>query len=99
AGEALAREHRPKLIVAGGSSYPRAIDFPRMRSIADEVGGRLLVDMAHFAGLVAGGAYPNPFPHAHVVTTTTYKSLRGARGAVILTNDEPLAHKINTGVF
>ncbi len=97
--DALAREHRPKLIVAGGSSYPRAIDFARMRSIADLAGARLLVDMAHFAGLVAGGAHPNPFPHADVTTTTTYKSLRGARGGIILTNDESIANKINTAVF
>jgi len=97
--ETLAGEHRPRLIVAGGSSYPRAIDFGRLRKIADALGARLLVDMAHFAGLVAGGEYPNPFPHAHVVTTTTYKSLRGARGGIILTNDELIAHKINSGVF
>jgi glycine hydroxymethyltransferase len=97
--DALAREHRPKLVVAGGSSYPRAIDFARMRNIADLAGARLLIDMAHFAGLVAGGAYPNPFPHADVVTTTTYKSLRGARGAIILTNNESIAHKVNAAVF
>ncbi|MFI4985978.1 MAG: serine hydroxymethyltransferase [Alphaproteobacteria bacterium] len=96
---ALAREHKPKLLVAGGSSYPRAIDFARMRAIADTVGARLLVDMAHFAGLVAGGAHANPLPHADVVTTTTYKSLRGARGGVILSNDETLARRINSAVF
>ena len=99
AAEALAREHKPKLIIAGGSSYPRAIDFPRMRAIADQVGAMLLVDMAHFAGLVAGGTYPHPFPYADVATTTTYKSLRGARGGIILTNDEALAKKFNTAVF
>ncbi|HUI18158.1 MAG TPA: serine hydroxymethyltransferase [Alphaproteobacteria bacterium] len=97
--EALAREHRPKLVVAGGSSYPRAIDFARMRRIADGVGARLLVDMAHFAGLVAGGVHPSPIPHAHVVTTTTYKSLRGARGGIVLTNDEAIARLINAAVF
>jgi glycine hydroxymethyltransferase len=97
--EALAREHRPKLVVAGGSSYPRAIDFARMRGIADGVGARLLVDMAHFAGLVAGGVHPSPLPHAHVVTTTTYKSLRGARGGIILTDDEAIARLINAAVF
>jgi glycine hydroxymethyltransferase len=99
AAEALAREHKPKLIIAGGSSYPRSIDFARMRAIADQVGAALLVDMAHFAGLVAGGVHPHPFPHAHVATTTTYKSLRGARGGIILTNDEMLAKKFNTAVF
>ena len=97
--EALAHEHRPKLVVAGGSSYPRAIDFARMRRIADGVEARLLVDMAHFAGLVAGGVHPSPVPHAHVVTTTTYKSLRGARGGIILTNDEAIARLINAAVF
>ncbi|HKO09742.1 MAG TPA: serine hydroxymethyltransferase, partial [Alphaproteobacteria bacterium] len=97
--EALAREHRPKLVVAGGSSYPRAIDFARMRKIADAAGARLLVDMAHFAGLVAGGVHPSPLPHADVVTTTTYKSLRGARGGIILSNDAALARKINSAVF
>ncbi len=95
----LAREHRPKLIIAGGSAYPRAIDFAGFRAIADQAGARLLVDMAHFAGLVAGGAHPNPFPHAHVVTTTTYKSLRGARGGIILSDDEALMQKIDSGVF
>jgi glycine hydroxymethyltransferase len=95
----LAREHRPKVIVAGGSAYPRFIDFARFREIADEVGAWLMVDMAHFAGLVAGGVHPNPFPHAHVVTTTTHKTLRGPRGGVILTDQEDLAKKINAAVF
>jgi glycine hydroxymethyltransferase len=95
----LAKEHRPKVIVAGGSAYPRVIDFRRFREIADEVGAYLMVDMAHFAGLVAGGAHPSPFPHAHVVTTTTHKTLRGPRGGVILTNDEALAKKLNSAVF
>ncbi len=95
----LAREHRPKVIVAGGSAYPRIIDFRRLRAIADEVGAKLLVDMAHFAGLVAGGAHPSPFPHAHVVTSTTHKTLRGPRGGFILTDDEELAKKINQAVF
>src|SRR6201986_2479712 len=97
--ERLAKEHRPKVIVAGGSAYPRIIDFRRFREIADEVGAYLMVDMAHFAGLVAGGAHPSPFPHAHVATTTTHKSLRGPRGGMILTNDEDLAKKMNTAVF
>ena len=87
------------MIVAGGSAYPRTIDFAAFRAIADEVGAYLMVDMAHFAGLVAGGAHPSPFPHAHVVTTTTHKTLRGPRGAMILTNDEALAKKINSAVF
>lgn len=95
----LAREHKPKVIIAGGSAYPRILDFKRFREIADEVGAKLFVDMAHFAGLVAGGAHPSPFPHAHVVTTTTHKTLRGPRGGVILTNDEELAKKINAAVF
>jgi glycine hydroxymethyltransferase len=95
----LAHEHKPKLIVAGGSAYPRVIDFRAFREIADEVGAILMVDMAHFAGLVAGGAHPSPFPHAHVVTTTTHKTLRGPRGGVILTNDEEMARKINAAVF
>ena len=95
----LARAHKPKLIIAGGSAYPRIIDFRRFREIADEVGALLMVDMAHFAGLVAGGAHPSPFPHAHVVTTTTHKTLRGPRGGVILTNDEALAKKFNSAVF
>jgi glycine hydroxymethyltransferase len=97
--EKLAKEHKPKLIIAGGSAYPRIIDFKRFREICDEVGAYLMVDMAHFAGLVAGGAHPSPFPHAHVVTTTTHKTLRGPRGGVILTNDEELAKKINSAVF
>src|SRR5579871_5093154 len=95
----LAREHRPKVIIAGGSAYPRIIDFRRFREIADEVGAYLVVDMAHFAGLVAGGAHPSPFPHAHVVTTPTHKTLRGPRGGAILTNDEELAKKLNSAVF
>jgi glycine hydroxymethyltransferase len=95
----LAKEHRPKLIIAGGSAYPRIIDFRRFREIADEVGAYLMVDMAHFAGLVAGGAHPSPLPHAHVVTTTTHKTLRGPRGGAILTNDEELAKKLNSAVF
>ena len=97
--ERLAKEHRPKLIIAGGSAYPRVIDFKRFREICDAVGAYLMVDMAHFAGLVAGGAHPSPFPHAHVVTTTTHKTLRGPRGGVILTDDEELAKKINSAVF
>jgi glycine hydroxymethyltransferase len=97
--ERLAKEHRPKLIVAGGSAYPRIIDFRRFREIADAVGAYLMVDMAHFAGLVAGGTHPSPFPHAHVVTTTTHKTLRGPRGGAILTNDEELAKKLNSAVF
>ncbi len=97
--EALAREHQPKLIIAGGSAYPRVIDFARFRAIADEVGAFLFVDMAHFAGLVAAGLHPNPLEHAHVVTTTTHKTLRGPRGGLILTNDEALAKKINSAVF
>jgi glycine hydroxymethyltransferase len=95
----LAQEHRPKVIVAGGSAYPRIIDFKAFRAIADEVGAFLMVDMAHFAGLVAGGAHPSPFPHAHVVTTTTHKTLRGPRGGVILSDTEELAKKINSAVF
>jgi glycine hydroxymethyltransferase len=96
---ALARKHKPKCIVAGGSAYPRAIDFAAFRAIADEAGAYLMVDMAHFAGLVAGGAHASPFPHAHVVTSTTHKTLRGPRGAMILTDDERLAKKINAAVF
>ncbi|HUC46553.1 MAG TPA: serine hydroxymethyltransferase, partial [Hyphomicrobiaceae bacterium] len=96
---ALAREHRPRVIVAGGSAYPRIIDFAGFRAIADKVGAYLMVDMAHFAGLVAGGVHPSPFPHAHVVTTTTHKTLRGPRGAMILSNEEDLAKKINSAVF
>ena len=95
----IAREHRPKLIVAGGTAYSRIWDFQRFREIADEVGAYLMVDMAHFAGLVAGGAHPNPVPHAHVVTTTTHKSLRGPRGGMILTNDPAIAKKIDSAVF
>ena len=95
----LATEHKPKVIIAGGSAYPRILDFRRFREIADSVGAYLMVDMAHFAGLVAGGAHPSPFPHAHVVTTTTHKTLRGPRGGVILTNDEALAKKLNSAVF
>src|SRR6267378_4351335 len=95
----LAREHCPKVIIAGGSAYPRIIDFRRFREIADEVGAKLMVDMAHFAGLVAGGAHPSPFPHAHVVTSTAHKTLRGPRSGFILTNDEELAKKINSAVF
>ena len=97
--EALAKEHRPALIVAGGSAYPRIIDFARFRAIADEVGAKLMVDMAHFAGLVAGGVHPSPFPHAHVVTTTTHKTMRGPRGGMILTNDEDIAKKVNSAIF
>jgi glycine hydroxymethyltransferase len=97
--ERLARDHRPKLIIAGGSAYPRVIDFARFRQIADGVGSYLMVDMAHFAGLVAGDAYPSPLPHAHVVTTTTHKTLRGPRGGMILSNDEELGRKINSAVF
>jgi len=95
----LAHEHKPKVIIAGGSAYPRIIDFAAFRAIADEVGAYLFVDMAHFAGLVAGGVHPSPFPHAHVVTTTTHKTLRGPRGGVVLTNDEEIAKKINSAVF
>ena len=97
--EALAKEHQPKLIIAGGSAYPRVIDFKRMREIADSVGALFQVDMAHFAGLVAAGVHPSPFPHAHIATTTTHKTLRGPRGGMILTNDEALAKKINSAVF
>jgi glycine hydroxymethyltransferase len=97
--ETLAKQHRPKVIVAGGSAYPRIIDFRRFREVADEVGAYLVVDMAHFAGLVAGGAHPSPLPHAHVVTTTTHKTLRGPRGGAILSNDEELAKKLNAAVF
>ncbi|MFP4451023.1 serine hydroxymethyltransferase [Rhodosalinus sp.] len=96
---ALAREHKPKIIIAGGSAVPRQIDFARFRAIADEVGAWLHVDMAHFAGLVAGDAHPSPFPHAHVVTTTTHKTLRGPRGGMILTDDEALAKKFNSAIF
>lgn len=95
----LAREHKPKLIIAGGSAYPRLIDFARFRQIADEVGAYLMVDMAHFAGLVAGGVFPSPLPHAHIVTTTTHKTLRGPRGGMILSNDPELGKKINSAIF
>ena len=95
----VAQREKPKLIIAGGSAYSRAIDFKRFREIADSIGALLMVDMAHYAGLVAGGAYPNPVPHAHVVTTTTHKTLRGPRGGLILTNDEAIAKKINSAVF
>jgi glycine hydroxymethyltransferase len=95
----VAREHRPKLIIAGGSAYARFWDFARFRAIADEVGAYLMVDMAHFAGLVAGGAHPSPFPHAHVATSTTHKTLRGPRGGLILTDDADLAKKINSAIF
>ncbi len=95
----LAREHKPKVIVAGGSAYSRFWDFARFREIADEVGAFFMVDIAHFAGLVAGGAHPSPFPHAHVVTTTTHKTLRGPRGGMILTNDEDIAKKVNSAIF
>lgn len=95
----LAHEQKPKLIIAGGSAYPRVIDFAAFRKIADEIGAYFLVDMAHFAGLVAAGLYPSPFPHAHVATTTTHKTLRGPRGGMILTNDEDLAKKFNSAIF
>ena len=97
--QALATEHQPKMIIAGGSAIPRVINFARMREIADSVGAILLVDMAHFAGLVAAGLYPSPFPHAHAATTTTHKTLRGPRGGMILTNDEALAKKFNSAIF
>ncbi|MEF2789705.1 MAG: serine hydroxymethyltransferase, partial [Parasutterella excrementihominis] len=97
--ERLALENKPKLIIAGGSAYPRRIDFKRFREIADKVGAYLMVDMAHFAGLVAGGVYPNPLEYADVVTTTTHKTLRGPRGGMILTNNEDIAKKINSAIF
>jgi glycine hydroxymethyltransferase len=97
--ERLAALHKPKVIITGGSAYPRIIDFRRFREIADSVGAYLMVDMAHFAGLVAGGVHPSPLPHAHVVTTTTHKTLRGPRGGTILSNDEELAKKLNSAVF
>ncbi len=97
--EALAKEHQPKMIIAGGSAIPRQIDFAKMREIADMVGAYLHVDMAHFAGLVAAGEHPSPFPHAHVATTTTHKTLRGPRGGMILTNDEAIAKKVNSAIF
>ena len=95
----LAEAEKPKLIIAGGSAYPRVIDFARMRAIADRVGAGFMVDMAHFAGLVAAGLFPSPLPHAHVVTTTTHKTLRGPRGGMVLTNDADIAKKINSAVF
>jgi glycine hydroxymethyltransferase len=97
--ERQAVTHRPRLIIAGGSAYPRVIDFARFRAIADRVGAYLMVDMAHFAGLVAGGAHPSPLPHAHVVTTTTHKTLRGPRGGMILCNDPDIAKRIDSAVF
>ena len=97
--ERLAHEHRPKLIMAGWSAYPRHLDFAEFRRIADEVGAYLMVDMAHFAGLVAAGLHPSPVPHAHVVTSTTHKTLGGPRGGVIITNDAALAKKFNSSVF
>ena len=96
---ALTAEHKPKMIIAGGSAIPRVIDFARIREIADTVGALVLADVAHFAGLIAAGLYPSPFPHAHVATTTTHKTLRGPRGGMILTNDEDLAKKINSAIF
>jgi glycine hydroxymethyltransferase len=95
----IATREKPKLIIAGGSAYSREIDFARFREIADSIGAILMVDMAHFAGLVAGGVYPNPVPHAHVTTTTTHKTLRGPRGGMVLTNDEAIAKKINSAIF
>ncbi len=95
----LATEHQPKMIIAGGSAIPRVIDFAKMREIADSVGAYLHVDMAHFAGLVAAGEHPSPFPHAHVATTTTHKTLRGPRGGMIVTNDEVIAKKVNSAIF
>jgi glycine hydroxymethyltransferase len=97
--ERLARAEKPRLIIAGGSAYPRFIDFARIRAVADEVGAVFMVDMAHFAGLVAAGVYPSPLPHAHVVTTTTHKTLRGPRGGMILSNDPELGKKINSAMF
>ena len=97
--EALAKEHQPRMIIAGGSAIPRVIDFARMRQIADMVGAYLMSDVAHFAGLIAAGLYPSPFPHSHVATTTTHKTLRGPRGGMILTNDEDIAKKVNSAIF
>jgi glycine hydroxymethyltransferase len=97
--ERLAKENKPAMIIAGGSAYPRVIDFPRFRAIADAVGAYLMVDMAHFAGLVAAGLHPSPLPHAHVVTTTTHKTLRGPRAGMVLSNDEDIGKKINSAVF
>jgi glycine hydroxymethyltransferase len=99
AAEKMALEHKPKMIIAGASAYARVIDFKRLREIADKVGAVLFADVAHYAGLIVGGSYPNAFPHAHVVTTTTHKTLRGPRGGAIMTNDEALAKKINSAVF
>ena len=96
---ALANEHKPQLIIAGGSAYPRTLDFAAFREIADEVGAYFMVDMAHFAGLVAAGIHPSPFPHAHLATTTTHKTLRGPRGGMVLTNDEAIAKKVNSAIF
>ena len=95
----LPKEHQPKLIIAGGSAYPRQIDFARFRAIADEIGAFFMVDMAHFAGLVAGKAHPNPLDHCHVATTTTHKTLRGPRGGMVLTNDADISKKVNSAVF
>src|SRR5918998_6019000 len=95
----VAERERPKLIIAGGSAYSRAIDFKRFREVADSIGAYLMVDMAHYAGLIAGGVYPNPVPHAHVVSTTTHKTLRGPRGGMVLSNDADLGKKINSAVF
>lgn len=97
--ERLALEHKPRLIIAGGSAYPRTLDFARFREIADKVGALLMVDMAHFAGLVAGGVHPSPLPYADVVTTTTHKTLRGPRGGMILSNNPDIGKKINSAVF
>ncbi|HEX4193890.1 MAG TPA: serine hydroxymethyltransferase, partial [Stellaceae bacterium] len=97
--ERIAKTEKPKLIIAGGSAYPRIIDFARFRQIADSIGAYFMVDMAHFAGLVAGGVHPSPLPHAHVVTTTTHKTLRGPRGGMILANDEDIGKKINSAIF
>src|SRR6056297_2316829 len=95
----LAAEHKPKMIIAGGSAIPRQLDFAKFREIADKVGAWVLADVAHFAGLIAAGVYPDPFPHAHVVTTTTHKTLRGPRGGMILTNDEAISRKVNSAIF
>jgi len=97
--ETMALEHKPAMIIAGGSAIPRAIDFARIREIADQIGAFVLADVAHFAGLIAADVYPNPFPHVHVATTTTHKTLRGPRGGMILTNDEALAKKFNSAIF
>ena len=97
--EKLAHEHKPAIIIAGGSAYPRVLDFPRFREIADAAGAYFMVDMAHIAGLVAAGVHPSPFPHAHIATSTTHKTLRGPRGGLILTNDEKIAKKVNSAIF